>query len=451
MGGELVYLIHPDAAVRDRLGEALHRAGFKRLGFPGGREAAQQLDGYQSLPDALLAPLEEVGGEGSSSPLLERLRSHPLTESLPVLVLASGEADERRRALRVGLTQQIQPPYPDEEVVLSIRLALEQLRQDRRVSGSLRQMSATDLLQTAEAGRRSGTFHFRGPDDTVTLWVDQGSIVDASSRNGLQGKEALFEAISWERGSFEVDFGEIAVPRRIEGSTPALLLEAVHWVDERNRRSARLHAALADPPPPPPRAQRVVHRALTLLNVAASYATDHLIPSLVALRLETDRQDLLSELPELDLFRTNDVGQVTLAPGVDEPRGDGAGGEAPPAWSRVDPERMVAAASQWLLRSFRSLDRGRPGLFTLDRLRAVTDAIHYDLESLGFDQALGIERPATAAEEASREPSPRPESGVQNGHGRLQAAPRQAPAPTAGLQAGPAGSRGEEPAERQSA
>jgi DNA-binding response OmpR family regulator len=386
VSGELLFVVHPDPAVCEEVGQALHRASYKVLAFGDQTQARERIDHQQFLlPDAVLMSLGAPGSSnGAGPPLVEHLRSHPLTEDLPVVVLGTGEEGERRRALRLGLTSILMPPFDDEELVLTTRLALEHHRDERLVSGSIAQLSVPDLLQTAEASRKSGTFTFRHRGKTGVLWMNAGRLADAEIDDGRRGRQAVLAVAGWTEGTFEVDFSDVSVPSRIQEPTSALLLEAMRLADEEQaaREATPPHAALDDPPPPPPRDLGTVHRALTLVNVAVSYGLDHLEPALLARRLEAVRRDLAPENPALDLFSVSPEARVTVDLESD-------------AWRAVPPEALVVATARWLRTLYARLEHALPGRFPLERLGAITEAIADDLKSLGFDRELGLPRRAS--------------------------------------------------------
>ena len=249
------------------------------------------------------------------------------------------------------------------------------------LSGSLGQLSLPDLLQTAEASRRSGVVLISHRDRNGTLWLRDGRVVDAEIDGSRRGREAVFEMAFWDEGTFEADFHPVAVPERIFEPTSALLLEAMRRRDEALRNAPPPHAAMPDPPPPPPRPLLAVHRALTLLNVAVSYATEHAEPELLARRLEQVRAELAAEHPVLAAFRVHGNGAVAAAGG--------------PAWRDGGPpegvEALVRGTSLWLVRFFSVMESALPGRFPLRRLRLVTEAVQEDLASLGFYRELGLD------------------------------------------------------------
>lgn len=264
------------------------------------------------------------------------------------------------------------------EESLRSRPAFEPDRAERLLSGSLSQFSVAELLQTVEVGRRSGTVLLRSRGRGATLWLRAGRIVDAVTDLGQRGRDAVFAAALWNEGSFEADFSPVSVTDRIGESTSFLLLEAMRRHDEAERGEvAPPHAALPDSPPPPPRALRAVHRALTLLAVTASYASEHMTEALVERRLEAARLALLDRRPLLDGFRVEAAGRPALASGssvVDAPV-----------------ELVVEAVAAWLRRFFADSEEALPGRFQLRRLRQVTEAVSEDMLELGFYRALDLE------------------------------------------------------------
>lgn len=246
----------------------------------------------------------------------------------------------------------------------------------RPLSGSLEQLSVPDLLQTAEANRRSGRIMLRRRGRSGTLWMRDGRVVDAAiDGGGPLGHEAVYEMALWDTGLFEADFTPVDVPERIFAPTSALLLEAMRLRDEALRGEAPPHAAIVDPPPPPPRPLLAIHRSLTLLNVAASSAAEHLELELLARRLEETRRETAVEHPALSIFQVTAGGAVGTVSFEDE----------------ADPAALVRGVARWLLRLFAVLERALPGRFSVRRLRAMTEAVQEDLASLGFYRELGFE------------------------------------------------------------
>ena len=112
--------------------------------------------------------------------------------------------------------------------------------------------------------------------------------------------------------------------------------------------------------------------------MAASYATEHVEPELLKRRLEEVRTGLRGEHPALDCFRVLAAGHVTV---------DGA--ERP--WTEVSPDELAQAVGTWVRTLFERLETGLRGRFPVARLRALTGAIHEDMDTLGFYRVLGLD------------------------------------------------------------
>ncbi len=390
MSGHFALLVQPDQEIRAQLSQALSGAGFKVMGVTSEQEAAGEIEKLRfSPPDVVLTPLN--GSETDVDGVLGWLRSDPSTENVPVVVLARREdGDERRRALRLGLTHLVPPPYEEEELVLTTRLAIDSQRGKNLLSGTLDQLSMPDLLQTLESTRRSGTVTVKSRDRQATLWLRDGRVIDAEADGGLRGQEAVFTVSLWQKGSFEADFRPVSVPERITVSTSFLLLEAMRRRDEAHRREETPpYAAMPDLPPRPPRMVLAMHRALTLLTVATSYASEHLTRPLLAQRFEGRRRDLAGQHPELDLFTVDSEGCPALAEGVgnlDDPEVEAT----VEVTVEVTVEGIVEGVTAWLRTLFDDLEAALPGRFSLSRLKALTEAVQDDLENLGFYRALGL-------------------------------------------------------------
>lgn len=380
MNKKSIFLIHPDPDIRDRLTAALTRSSFDVVSAASGSEAWARIDSAFE-PRVVLAHLGP--GDVDETWIGDRIRKS--SRSFPVVVLA----EDRRKALRRGFVDVIDYPFDDEEVVLVTRLTLERGESDSNLSGDLDKMPLTDLLQTSAAGGRSAHMVMRRQRLSGELWIRDGQVIDARLEDpargrDLLGRDAVFEMVTWEHGSFTVDFGPVDAPERISDPTQHLLLEAVRRIDEARRRSAPGHAGLPDEPPPPTPEEKAAHHALLLLNITASWVSDHLLPKVLMERLEMARQQVLGNHPILQRLQVDPVtARVIYAQGA-LPTAD----EIP---------AMANGVAAWLRSFLAIVERAIPGRYNLERLAVLTGAHRKDLESLGFAEALGWSDSADAA------------------------------------------------------
>jgi hypothetical protein len=84
-----------------------------------------------------------------------------------------------------------------------------------------------DLVQLLSMAQTSGALHIRdGSERRGVLWLDKGSIVDAS-HNNTRGAAAVYEMLTWRSGTFLLDPEARAVRFSITLSVAQLLLEGM--------------------------------------------------------------------------------------------------------------------------------------------------------------------------------------------------------------------------------
>ncbi len=364
MDGDLVYVVHPDPELAAHLSRALIADDCKVVRMTTEAEAAASGKQYV-LPDAILTPLGDL--ESADSILIQLFRSNPLMEQIPVVVLAGDGPGERRRALRLGLLSVIFPPYDHEEIVLTTQLAIEKHRTEQLLFGSLAQLSVPDLLQTAQTGRRTGTIEIQHGGRKGTLWLRDGVVINAAIDDASDPEEAVYEIVLWETGTFEANFHPIDVDERFSLRPSELLLEAMRRLDE---GQVTLAAEIAMPVVESSRQAKeaTLHLALTLLNVAVSYAANQIELSLVAARCEEVRRQVMTRHPAAEAFRVASGGLVALADGS----------------LRGEARAFAAAAGRWMLALFERLDSALAWHFSPARLAQITRPWHEDMRALGF-------------------------------------------------------------------
>lgn len=367
MSQDLVYVIHSDPAVAAKLDDGLQSAGYEVVRMTSVSEAQAIITGRQfMLPDAILTPLGDM--ESGDSILITLFQSNPLMEQIPLVVVATSEKEERRRVLRMGLLSVVFPPYDDEEVSLTTKIAIDKHRNDQLLFGSLSQLSVPDLLQMAEVGRRSGTISFQHNGDRATVWLRDGLVVDAEIEDRCEAEEAVYAVALWTTGTFEANFGAVDVDDRFAIPPSELVLEAMRRLDE-EQAATRSEPIKADD------RAAALDLALTLLNVVASYAINHLEPRLVRERNEAMRCDLLTEHPSLAVFEVTEKGPITL-----DDRG-------PMEFSR---KALAEAVGAWIRTFFEALESSLAWRFSPQRLARLLGQWRWEMHTLGFLEPMGV-------------------------------------------------------------
>ena len=369
MGQDLVYVLHSEPAVAVKLSDGLQEAGYEVVRMTSVAEAQAILNGRQfMLPDAILTPLGDV--ESGDSILIALFQSNPLMEQIPLVVVASAEKDDRRKALRMGLLGVIFPPYDGEEAALTTKLAIEKHRSDQLLFGSLAQLSVPDLLQTAEVGRRSGTITIQHDGDKGTVWMRDGLVIDAEVEDKCRGEDAVYEVALWDTGTFEANFGGVDVAEVMSVLPSELLLEAMRRLDEGR--------AVQESEPVVENARlAALDLSAALLNAVASYALNYLEPALVRERNDDVRTSLCEQHPALKAFRVTTEGPVVLT------AGDGG--------DHTDVADLAEAVGAWVVAFFERMEAALAWRFTPQRLARLLAPWKWEMQTLGFLGPMGIE------------------------------------------------------------
>lgn len=200
-----------------------------------------------SVPDLILTDTRIEGGDGFQ--FVRRLKEHPEWSQIPIVFLASDKAIENKvRSLELGVEDYLTKPIFVRELLSRVQLLLQRTSQQRitesrtmggrtRFAGSIEDMAVVDLLQTIEVSRKSGVARVTNGERVCTFWFREGQIVDALL-DKLEGEEAIYRALVWNDGEFEVEFGPLSTAEReqtINVSTQALLMEGMRRVDEWGR------------------------------------------------------------------------------------------------------------------------------------------------------------------------------------------------------------------------
>jgi CheY-like chemotaxis protein len=174
--------------------------------------------------------------------LYEKLRGREATRQIPFIFLASrGDIEDRLRPA-VGAEDFLQKPFFVDDLVrlakkVVDRLHLETLqRQATRpgvIQGRLEEMGAAELMQSLEMGQKSCRLSLRRGDEACELYFAAGQCKDARLGQ-TEGDEAVYQAVHWTEGEFEIDFSGTSERTTTTRSTTGLLMEAMRLLDEAN-------------------------------------------------------------------------------------------------------------------------------------------------------------------------------------------------------------------------
>uniref|UniRef100_UPI0002250D7A Response regulator receiver n=1 Tax=Chloroflexus aurantiacus (strain ATCC 29366 / DSM 635 / J-10-fl) TaxID=324602 RepID=UPI0002250D7A len=111
-------IVDDDDTVAEMLELVLRGAGYEVRRAASGEEALQQI--YKNLPDALICDVLLPGIDGYT--LCKRVRQHPLTKTLPILMLtAQGDISAKIAGFEAGANDYLAKPFEPQELVYRVK------------------------------------------------------------------------------------------------------------------------------------------------------------------------------------------------------------------------------------------------------------------------------------------------------------------------------------------
>src|SRR5215470_12455666 len=223
-------------------------------------EAQAAADGADALlkivddpPDLVLCDYRMPGLDGRQ--LYEKVRGRQQTKQIPFMFMASrGDIEEKLRPIVEGVEEFIPKPFFLKDLVRRAKKVIDRLQleklQNRAVrpgviQGRLEEMSIMDLMQSLEMGQKSCELTVRHGDHTAQLFFAAGQCKDAKA-GAVEGEAAVYQAVRWSEGQFEINFNGSASRETISRTTTGLLMEALRLIDEEQRDSADQNAAVTE-------------------------------------------------------------------------------------------------------------------------------------------------------------------------------------------------------------
>lgn len=221
---------------------SLKKAGYDVVTSSDGLDALSKIEA--DPPDLVLSDTRLPGLDGYA--LVRRMKERVEWATIPVVLLTSQKAiEDKIRGLELGVEDYLTKPIFVRELVARVKMVLARRTQEgiaarapsgarTRFAGSLSDIAPVDLFQTLEVSRKSGTLHMAYEAARARIVFREGRVVDAEVGR-LRGEEAVYRALVWNEGTFEVDFGPVQGSEAIATSTQALLMEGMRRVDEWGR------------------------------------------------------------------------------------------------------------------------------------------------------------------------------------------------------------------------
>jgi CheY-like chemotaxis protein len=237
-----VLVVDDNALVLDLLMKGLSPHCDARAAADGGDALLKIVD---DPPDLIVCDYKMPGLDGRQ--LYDKLRSRQQTKQIPFIFLASrGDIEEKLRPIAEGVEEFIAKPFFLKDLVRRTKKMIDRLRLEKMqnravrpgvIQGRLEEMSMMDLMQSLEMGQKSCQLTVRHNGDVCVMDFGSGQCKDARLGK-VEGEPAVYQAVRWSDGDFEIDFNVQPSRETISRTTTGLLMEALRLVDEDQRDAA---------------------------------------------------------------------------------------------------------------------------------------------------------------------------------------------------------------------
>jgi CheY-like chemotaxis protein len=237
-----VLIVDDNPLIRELMAQALDPVCKVIIASDGADALLKAVD---SPPDLIITDFKMPGLDGRQ--LYEKLRHREATRNTPfVFVAAQGDIEEKLRPL-VAAEDFLAKPFFVADLVRVAkkfvdRLHLEKLQQRASrpgvIQGRLEEMGVAELMQSLEMGQKSCRLSLHRGKQSCELYFSSGQVKDARLGK-TEGDAAVYEALNWSDGEFEIDFSASSDRSNTTRSTTGLLMEAMRLMDEANSNSVK--------------------------------------------------------------------------------------------------------------------------------------------------------------------------------------------------------------------
>ncbi len=209
----------------------LSNDGYRLKLVPSPSEAMEFLS--ETTVDVIISEIDFQEGDGLD--FCKRIKTWPkFHETLFLILTHDTSPGLAARSLAVGADDFFQKPVDLELLSLKLARALAKKGKgeaQRGVSGSLNDMSLTDLVQILSAGDKDVVISLEGASRKGKIFIKQGEVIHAHTTQ-ISGEEAFYELMGWKDVNFSVVPCHEFPERTINMSLMSLLMEGARLMDE---------------------------------------------------------------------------------------------------------------------------------------------------------------------------------------------------------------------------
>ena len=234
-----VLLVDDNPMVLEMLRQGLAPLATVQTASDGGDAMLKTVD---EMPDLIITDYDMPGMNGRQ--LLEKIKARAATAKIPIILVASrADISEKLKMVQDNVEDFIEKPFYTKEACGHIKkvidkIALEKMAREAPgegvLRGSLAQMNIMDLLQSLEMGHKTCSLVLTNNGERCEMFFADGG-VNHAVYGAIKGDDAVYKALAWSAGNFQIDFTGRSSEQTCTRSTQGLLMEGLRLLDEANR------------------------------------------------------------------------------------------------------------------------------------------------------------------------------------------------------------------------
>jgi CheY-like chemotaxis protein len=220
---------------------SLRKSGYSVATSSDARDALEMME--YSKPDLILSDTRLPHMDGFT--FIEEIKRRSDLADVPLIFLSSDTSVESKvKGLELGVEDYLTKPIYIKEILARVNVVLQRKRREgielrgqtskQKFTGALSDIGVVDLLQTIDNSKKSGVLHLSTAALRGAIYFRNGNPVDAELGT-LRGARAIYRALVWTEGSFEIDFRDVRRDDVIQTSAQGVLMEGMRRLDEWGR------------------------------------------------------------------------------------------------------------------------------------------------------------------------------------------------------------------------
>ncbi|MCK4559948.1 MAG: DUF4388 domain-containing protein [Calditrichia bacterium] len=173
--------------------------------------------------------------------ILNNLYENETIKNIPLICfLSTDEWSQRKKLWQLGVKDIIQLPISRNELKLQLEKFVDDIsnitfdQEEAGMYGKLEDYNLLDLIQTLENNKKTGVLVMYRARDEGKIWFYEGNIQDAKYRY-FKPIPAIQKMVSWLDGDFSISFVDEKYEKLIEEDNQQILLDAIQYIDQRNK------------------------------------------------------------------------------------------------------------------------------------------------------------------------------------------------------------------------